>query len=461
MRASLGLSFGLFASLLFGVSEAQIFSSALETALSTEPIYLGAKSNVNAVLARKEQAFGALLPQINANASNNANKRAYETRDSIIPVANDRYNSRSRQITLTQPILRYSNFVNFSQTKASLSQAEYQLLNAEQDLFVRLATAWLDLMFARDSVKLTQAQLRTTERQLALVTQGFKLGTHSASEFEEAEAKTELAHTELSSAEADLAIKQALLEQIIGQDKNIHAPYLKKIPSEFTLNENDLTKWLNEFTSNNPNIKAAEWGLEAANTEISKQQAGHLPTLDLVGSYGRNSQSAGNFPGQNGYDIALNSVGVQLTIPLYSGGTQSAKVDEAIALKEKAQLDLESTKRNVWLTTKQAWFGWKVAHSKTKSTLQSFKAMQRAMHAMMAELAQGTKSEIDLLQAQQQVSLSERDLYKSYYDQIINFIKIKASIGRLSEQDAHLLDEILSFVETEGLVHAVLMQNQP
>ena len=102
-----------------------------------------------------------------------------------------------------------------------------------------------------------------------------------------------------------------------------------------------------------------------------------------------------------------------------------------------------------------------MAHSKTKSTLQSFKAMQRAMHAMMAELAQGTKSEIDLLQAQQQVSLSERDLYKSYYDQIINFIKIKASIGRLSEQDAHLLDEILSFVETEGLVHAVLMQNQP
>jgi outer membrane protein len=428
---------------LAGAAQAQSFSVLLERARSGEPTYLGAKTNVLAAQARNSQAIGAMLPQVSATASSNDNDRKYKTRNSSVPEARDQYDSYSAQISLTQPLLRYANIVGWRQARAVVGQAEHQLAGAEQELFAKLVGAWFDLLAARDAVAFTGRQADALQRQWEIVSRGGELGVYGQPQVDEARTKLDQALSDAVVAETDVHLKRAALEQLVGTLPERELPYMVGEAVLASPTSDSLEKWLENVETGNPNILAATQAFEAALAEVSKQRAGHFPTLDLVASYGKNGQAVGGFPGQAGYDIVQGTLGLQLNVPLFSGGAQSAKVDEALAQKEKARLDLEVARRTAILNTKQAWFGWHGAFARTRAGNQAVKSARSALAQAKAGAENGLKTELDVLQAEQQLRAGQRDFRKGRYDQVVTFIRLLAVSGRLTDGDVAALDSLL------------------
>lgn len=428
---------------LADTAQAQSLSALLERARSGEPNYLGAKTNVLAAQARNSQAIGAMLPQLSATASSNDNYRKYKTRNSSVPEARDQYDSYSAQINLTQPLLRYANIVGWRQARAVVGQAEHQLAGAEQELFAKLVGAWFDLLAARDAVAFTGRQADALQRQWEIVSRGAELGVYGQPQVDEARTKLDQALSDAVVAETDVHLKRAVLEQLVGDLPVRELPFMQGEAVLAAPTSDSLEKWLENVETGNPNILAATQAYEAATAEVSKQRAGHFPTLDLVASYGKNGQAVGGFPGQAGYDITQGTLGLQLNVPLFAGGSQSAKVDEALAQKEKARLDLEAARRTAILNTKQAWFGWHGAFARTRAGSQAVKAARSALAQARAGLENGLKTELDVLQAEQQLRAGQRDFRKGRYDQVVAFVRLLAVSGRLTDGDVVALDGLL------------------
>lgn len=433
---------GAFCAAISLSCSAQSLSNLLDLARASEPTYLGARTGVEAAQARTDQALGALLPQLSATASTNANHRYYQTRIAGTLETEDRYNNNSSQLTLTQPLWHYANIAGYQEAKAAMAQARRQLDNTEQELFAKLVSAWLDVLAARDDVEFTAHQEAATRKQWQIARRGVELGTAGLPQSEEARAKYDQARSDAMAAENDAQVKLATLEQLVGPLREFHAPVMSDDAILADLSGGRIEKWLDAIDTGNPSVLAAQRGFEAADAEVRKQRAGHQPTVDLVASYSRNSQAVGGFPGQAGYDIKQSAVGLQLNVPLFSGGTQSAKVSEAVAMKEKARLDIEAARRAAALAVKQAWFGWRAASIRTEAGLQSVKAARAALRAARLGQETGLKMELDVLQAEQQLWGALRDWRKGRYDQVAAHVKLKAAVGMATAKDIAALDKL-------------------
>jgi outer membrane protein len=437
-----GPVFFLFGGLGFAQgAEAETLSRLLALARSGEPVYQGAKANMRASEARSRQAFGALLPQVSASANSNYNSRDYITRNSVTPMATDLFNSHSGQLNITQPIWRQANFASLEQADAVVAQTQHQLTGTEQELSAKLVSAWLDVVAAGDNIAFTHRQMLVTRRQWEIARRGAQIGTWSAPQAEEALGRYEQAVADSALAKSDSDIKFALLEQIVGPINRFEPPQLRDDAVFVDLKTDRIERWLEVVETSNPALLAARGALDAAVFEVKKQQAGHQPTLDLVGSYSNNVQAVGGFPGQAGYDIRQRAVGLQLNIPLYSGGTQTAKVDEAIATREKARADVEAARRAAILAAKQGWAGWQGAEARNRAGLQAIAAARAALAAARSGVGQQLRTELDVLQAEQLFHAGLRDSRKGRYDQIASYVRLKVAAGVLTEVDVTSIDK--------------------
>lgn len=436
--------FLLFSGLLVsGGGYAQSFSELLTLARNSDPTYHSAQATVDMAAARKDQALGAMLPQLSATANTNGSRRSYNTRNNSIETEKDSYNKHAEQISLTQPLWHYANIVGWQESKLMTEQAEKQLLGAEQELMAKLVSGWFDVLSARDAKAFAQRQYDVNAHQLKIVTRGAELGLYQSPQLEEAKAKQQQSLADIASAEADYQIKVSALEQLIGPQAQLITPYMRDDAELTEFEQSALANWLELARQNNPALLAALKGYSAATYEVKKQQAGHLPTVDLVSSYGTNSQTVGGFPGQAGYDITELTVGVQVSMPLYSGGTQSAKVAEAAAQKEKARFDIEAARRAAVINVKQAWFGWQSARAKSVAGKQTIQSADAALKLARRGSDNGVKTELEVLQALQQKMTALRDYRKGRYDQITAQVKLKAVAGLLSTADVLALDALM------------------
>jgi outer membrane protein len=424
----------------------ELFAVAHES----EPGYRSAKANVVASHARTRQALGAMLPQLTATANSNGNRRRYETRDKIPNVLHDRYHSNGDQLSLNQPLWRPANVAFWHQAQESATQAEYQLEDAEQQLYLKLATAWFDLMEARDAVEFTTAQRDALHAQWNIARRAAELGAQSQPQADDAQAKYEEASADEASAELDVAAKLAALEQWVGPADGLMQPYLRddaKIPD---LVGGDLDEWLEQIDTHSPALHAAGRAIAAAEAEVSKQRAGHQPTLDMVATYGDTDQAVGNFPGQPGYRIRQFAVGLQLNVPLYSGGTQSAKVAEALALRDKARDDQDATRRQAILNVKTALLGWRAGQAKATGARIAVASARTTLAAAEGGASRGLKTDADVLTARQQLAAARRDMRKGRYQQLTSYIKLKSTLGELSAADLDELDQLFSARESDA-----------
>lgn len=422
-------------------------AEAVLLARSNDPIYLSAQANLTASRERSSQASANLLPQISATVNTTDNRRNYEVAKSNQPATNDRYNSNSAQINLTQPIWNHSKWIALTQADITASQTDYQNAAAEQDLLLRLAQAWFDIMLARDEKIFSDTQVKATKQQWEQAKHAFELGLVSEVVVEEAHAKYDQAVADYSGADADQMIKVAALEQILGTSDVLKVPFLLESFAITDLRQGTLVQWLKHAEEKSPLVLAALRGFDAASEEVRKQSASHEPTLDLVATYGRNSQQTGSFPGQNGFKIRQDTIALQLNVPIFSGGGQRAKVAEAIAMRKKSEMDVESAKRNVRQTCYQAWFGWQAGKARQIATSQSLRFSRMSLYSAIRGKNNDMKTELDVLLARQQFYSAIKELQKARYNMIISQLKLKATAGELVDSDLTALDSWMTSVQ--------------
>lgn len=416
-------------------SQAQSLQKVWQNTLANEPTLQASRASLIAAQERTNQASAALLPQLNATWSKNENWRDYQQVQSTATDTQERFGTSASTLNLTQPLWRSASRHAWTQAEDSQGQALHQLVATEQDLIARFITTWFDVMAARDTIFFSDEQTKATKLQLDVFQRGLTLGANNEVQRDDAASKYEQALAEKLGAESDYQTKLAAVEQLVGDLPHFVPPILVATSDQplFGLLE-PVDLWLLKAEAGNPAVLAAEKALAAARQEIQKQQAQHQPTVDLVGSFAKNDQAeAGNFPGQSGYRTRQYSLGFQVSIPLYSGGAQTAKVREAVALANKAEFDLDAARRTAALQVKQAWAGARSSIGKVAAGRQAVTAAKTALRAALTGKANGLKTALEELQARQQIAAARRDQLRAMYDNIVSFSKLRAATGEAND----------------------------
>jgi outer membrane protein len=356
------------------------------------------------------------------------------------------YQSHSGQVTLTQPIWRHSNMIATSGARAAVIQSEQEIMAAEQDLLVRLTQAWLDLMLAKDAVRTAERQLSAARRLLDQTQKANDIELESLPKLEEVRAKFASAAADRIAASGEQQMKFSALAEILGDLDPLDPPALSEDYPLPTAGSRPLDEWLSAAESG-PQVEASRIAVITAGNEIRKQRTAHEATLDLVGSYGRNYQEQGNFPGQDGYDVRQRSVGLQFTLPIYSGGAVSARIREAIALKNKAEQELSTTRRKARSTVQTAWFGLQTGYARYQASQQAQRAAEIAVRAAESGSSSGLKFELDVLDAKQKFYEARHDRETARYGIIMDAIKLQAVTGQLRDEDVKRLGDYLISAE--------------
>jgi outer membrane protein len=244
-------------------------------------------------------------------------------------------------------------------------------------------------------------------------------------------------------AQNDLQVKQQALRVIVGKEpealKNLRASMQIGKPQP-----DDMNKWVDSAQSGSFAVLAAQAGLEYAIREAEKQRAGHFPTVDLVATYGRNSLGDGTSLTQSaGVDTKSTTIGIQVAIPIFAGGAVASRDREAVALREKAAADLENARRQAAQGARQAYLGVSAGLAQVKALEAALVSSKSALESNKLGYEVGVRINIDVLNAQQQVYSTRRDLAKARLDTLASVIKLKYSAGTLGEEDVQAINALL------------------
>jgi outer membrane protein len=408
--------------------------------------FASAKAAWEAGQEKLPQGRAGLLPVISATASTTWNDVEYQRRVPGVPgqPIDAQYNTNGYTLTLTQPLFRWQNFEQYRQGKLAVAQADAVFAQARQDLVLRVAQAYFDVLLAQDSLSLAQAQKKAIAEQLEAAKRNFEVGTATIVDTHEAQSRHDLATAQELTAQNDLEIKRQALRQVIGRVPESLASLRAQVQLQRP-QPDDMTKWVEAAESGSPLVQAQEAALEIADKEINKQRAGHLPTLDLVATRGRSSATGGLAAGTPlpGSDTHSNTVGVQLTLPIFAGGAVMSRDREAVALRDKARSDLDNTRRTAALGARQAYLGVTNGMAQVKAYEQALVSSQSALDSNKLGYEVGVRINIDVLNAQQQLYSTRRDLAKARYDTLLAQLRLKSAAGSLGEDDIQAVNALL------------------
>jgi outer membrane protein len=406
-------------------------------AQQNDPTLAAARANWEATQERVPQARAGLLPNVSLSASTNANYFGTNI-DSNPRVTIDRgFGLGGLTVSASQPLYRYANTVAYSQAVQQVEQADYTLASAQQDLILRVATAYFDVLLAQFNVELAESQKAAVSEQLAQAKRNFEVGVATITDTNEAQAKYDSIVAQEISARNDLENKRTALRAIIGRNpqdlKRLGPGFDPTLPSP-----NSLEAWVDRALADNLNVRIARYNAEIAALEIERQRAGHLPTLDLVASAnalaGSGSTNTGAFN-----DTRQALIGLSLNVPLYQGGFVNSKVREALALQENARQNLEVARRNALFSAQTGFTGVNSAAASVRAFEQALVSAQSAYESNKTGQEVGVRTNLDVLNTQQNVFQTRRDLAQAYFNYLVGILRLKSAVGSLDEQD---LEEI-------------------
>ncbi len=436
------LEFLLIAGLAASSAHAADLLQVYRDALANDAAYASARATRDAGLESLPQGLAQILPSISATAFTQYNVVNIDVRG---PQPDERRegNSNGYTVTLTQPLFNWQNFQVYKEAGFKAAQAEAVFGQAAQDLIVRAAQAYFDVLASQDSLAFIQAQKVAISEQLAQAKRNFEVGTATITDTHEAQARFDLATSQEIASQSDLEIKKRGLQQIIGK----YPERLEPLKPGIELNPpspDAMEEWANVAASQGYSVRGQEAALEIALREIERTRSGHLPTLNLVGSSGSTLASISATGVSNvGTDSITRIIGLQLALPLYSGGNVSSLVRQAVANREKAQQDLENSRRVAALAARQAYLGVTNGRAQVRALEAALVSTRSALDSNKLGYEVGVRINIDVLNAQQQVFSTLRDLSRSRYDTILNGLRLKAAAGTLGEADVEEVNRLL------------------
>ncbi len=411
--------------------------SLYQDSVKHDALLASAHSALQAAQERAIQSRAGLLPTV----TNTMGLTRIGTESNLS--ARREFNSRSFAINLNYPLYRKQNLEVFEQSRLQIALFEAQLEQARQDLMIRVSQAYFDVLTAQDSLGTVRAQKRAISEQLASAKRNFEVGTATVTDQQEAQARFDLNVAQELAGQNDLAVKRSALELLTG--KNITALHgLVKdvaLTSPAPTRESDWTQSARDF---NLGVLQAQVSAEVAKREIDRQRFGHYPTLDLVSSLQRSDSATAQLLGVRSNSA---SIGVQFSVPLYAGGAIDARVREAIALQNKSNTDLENARRQAEQSVRTTYLGVNSGLGQIRALEAAERSSQLALDSNLLGYQVGVRINIDVLNAQQQLFTTRRDLAKARYDVLVSGLKLKQSAGVLAEDDLKSVNTLLAPVD--------------
>jgi outer membrane protein len=428
----------LFHTQLFAADLLEVYQEAKQN----DSTFASAQSSWEAGQEKLPQGRALLLPNVGLSANTTYNDNNIKFRDANSTTMDRKYNTNGYTITATQPIYRKQNFAQYQQSKYQVEQANAQYSLAQQDLILRVTQVYFDVLLAQDTIAFAESQKAAIGEQLAQAKRNFEVGTATITDTHEAQARYDLVVAQEITAQNDLDIKRYALLQIIGKMPEL----LKTLPINLSLSApepNDMNYWVEQAQRESQQVKIQQAAYDIATEEVSRNRGGHYPTVDLVGTYGDNS-AGNNLTSGIGNDTKSKTLGLQLNVPLFSGGAVSSRVREAIALQEKALHDLETARRNATLQARQAFLGVSAGMAQTKALEQALVSSESSLNSSKLGQEVGVRTAVDVLNAQQQLFSAKRDLAQSRYNYLLSRLRLKAAAGSLTEEDLKTINQLLN-----------------
>jgi outer membrane protein len=407
-------------------------------ALANDAQYAAARAAAEAGREKAPQGVAGLLPKIDATANTVWNENKYRLNSN--PRVERDYNSNAYNLVLTQPLFRWQNFVQYGQGKVQVVQAEAVFAQAAQDLILRVAQGYFDVLYAQENLKALSANKAAIAQQLEQAKKSFEVGTVTITDSQEAQSRFDLAVAQEIAAGSDLEVKRYTLRTILGKDSG----ELSRLKSQTALTPPQpasMDKWVDAAEKGSFTVQAQQAATEYADKEVERMRAGHYPTLDAVANYGRNN-SALSFVGNDSLETNARNIGLQLNIPIFQGGYVNSKVREAVANRSAAEASLESAKRTAVLTAQQSYLGVVNGLAQVRAYEAALLSSMSALESNKLGYEVGVRINIDVLNAEQQVYVTKRDLARARFDTLLAQLKLKAAVGSLGEVDLEQINPL-------------------
>ena len=437
MRKSIIATF--IATAFFSVNASAVdLMQVYKDALANDAQFSAARAARLAGSERAVQGRSALLPRV--ALSGGVSKTHSEFDPDIGKTVSSSSTGNSLTLSLSQPLFNLGTWENYEQSKLSVAISDIQFAQAQQDLMLRVAQAYFDVLAAENTLKTLQDQKVATAEQLASAKRNFEVGTQTITDTHEAQSAFDLVTAQVLAGEGDLEVKRAALRQIIGKD----AGNLSRLKDGIQLSSPapaQITEWVATAEKQNFGVTISQASLEVAQRETKKSRAGHLPTIDLSASTGRSSGGSA-LTSASGVSRPT-TIGVSVNVPLFAGFATESRVRETIALEDKARNDLENARRAAAQSARQAYIGVVSGLAQIKAFEAAEISSQSALDSTKLGYQVGVRINIDVLNAQQKLSNTRQSLAKARYDNIVNGLRLKAAAGTLKEADLAEINTLL------------------
>jgi len=417
--------------MLFGTtaSHAENLLDIYRLALKNDPQLRAAEAANRAAQATRGQSRAAFLPQINLEANyNQVDSKVVKTSSPL--AKSDNYPSQDYTLSLKQSIYHHEYYVQLRQTDAAIAAADAQFEAAKQGTVLRVAQAYFNLLAAQDNLTTAEASKRAISQQLRQTQQRFEVGLSAITDVHEAQAGYDAAVAAELAAQNQLDIANENLREIIGQAPMALAVLKDEVPL-LSPEPANIDEWVGTAQKQNLSLLASEASSRVAAEELNRRQAGHYPTLDLVANQRHSDDTEATY----GSEADNTTVSLQLNVPIFSGGLTTSQTREARALYEQATENLEQQRRATTREARSAYLGVVAGISQVKARKQALSSAQTALEATQAGFEVGTRTAVDVLNAQQVRFQAQSEYYKSRYDYILATLQLKQAAGNLSETD--------------------------
>ena len=431
-------------------ASAQSLQELYEAARGYDATYLAARALRDSSQYRVEQARALGRPSVSVDGSAG---RSYNESPGTTPES--RTTSYGATLSARQSLFNRGNDATISQAEKSLEVARADFALAEQDLIVRVAQAYFDVLAAQDALATARTGKAAISEQLASAKRNFEVGTATITDTREAQARFDLATAQEIAAENELRTRRIALDQLVGRS-NV-APKGLATPVALPATQPDAVEpWVERAENEQPNIQKARLALDVARLETEKARAGHLPTVGLTGSIGKGHASTRGdarvttgggstvVPFESSGSTTSASVGVAVNIPIFSGYAVQNRVKETLLLEEKSLNDLEAARRAVAQATRTAFFGVQSGRAQVLALEAAESSSALALEATQLGYRVGVRVNLDVLNAQTQLFSTRRDLAKARYDVLVNGLRLRQAAGVLGPQDVSAVDQLLA-----------------
>lgn len=437
-------------------AHAEDLMDAYRQALQSDPVLMQAEAQSRIGHEGMVQSRAQLLPQINGSVSYNYNHGS-QTGPQVIqtpngPVLEDNTihtggRSRTESVGLDQVLFDFGKFSQLRASKASAEAAQAQYAAAEQELIVRVASAYFTVLTDEDQLRFAEANQKALSKQLEAAQAKYAVGLSAVTDADNAKAQEAAAAAAVIQSQTTLYNDREALAQITGEKSVGLKALTDKLPLEHPQPDN-VEDWVKTAIASNPTLQAQRDQVSAAQHSITTARAGHLPTLSASVSYSRNPSWAGvgfsssGAPRGDSRSIGT-TVGFALNVPLFAGGGTQSRVRQAIAQRDQANDVLVQNRRQIVANTRNAFNSIEAGISQVEAQRDAVASAQKALQSTQAGYEVGSQTILDVLFAQQTLFQAQSAYSQARHAYVINQLNLKYSAGTLSVKDLEAVNTLL------------------